>query len=216
MDYALARQNMVDCQLRTNKVTDSAVLAAMAALPREAFLPEALRVKAYSDGVVDISQQRSMMAPMTLARILQSLEIDRDDVGLVVASTTGYAAAVMGHVAGAVFGLSDDDTVTARASELCTDLRIDNVVPVTGPLTEGWPKEAPYDVILINGAIETIPDSLFEQLKEGGRLGAIVSEGGVGRAKLFLKTAGGASGTVLFDAQAQLLSDFMRPQEFVF
>jgi protein-L-isoaspartate(D-aspartate) O-methyltransferase len=216
MDYAKARRNMVDCQLRTNRVTDSVVLSAMGTLPRDKFVPVEMRAKSYSDSNLKLSPGRSMMAPMVLGKIFQSLEIGCDDIGLVIGSGTGYAAAVMGQMARAVFALEDDATVSAQAGELCTGLGLDNVVPVTGALEGGWPKEAPYDVIFVDGAVEALPDQLFSQLSDGGRLVAVVISGGIGRATRYLKRDGGKSGCVMFDAKAHLLSEFSQPQNFVF
>lgn len=216
MDSAEARRNMVDCQLRTNKVTDPAVLAAMGELPREAFLPEDLRPMAYSDGDLEIDDGRALMAPMTAARMFQCLDVGPDDVALVIGYSSGYAAAVMGRLVRVVFALEDDAGQSAETGEICTGLGLDNVVPVTGPLDKGWAKEAPYDVIFIDGAVETVPDALCDQLSEGGRLVAVVVENGIGRATRYLKSAVGRSGRVIFDANAQLLSDFRQPQSFVF
>ncbi len=216
MDYAQARRNMVDCQLRTNKVTDDALLEAMGSLPREEFVPADLRAKSYTDCDIEISATRSMMAPMTLARMFQSLEINRDDVGLVVGSGAGYAAAVMGQIARAVFALESNAEHQERISSLYTSLGLDNIVSVTGPLEKGWAKEAPYDVIYVDGAVETLPGELLEQLADGGKLVAVVVENGVGKATRFLRKDAGNSGSVIFDATAQLLTEFSRPQDFVF
>ncbi|HAT36443.1 MAG TPA: protein-L-isoaspartate O-methyltransferase [Rhodospirillaceae bacterium] len=216
MDTAEARRNMVDCQLRTNRVTDPAVLSAMGDLPREAFVPEDLRPLAYSDGELEVAEGRAMMAPMIAAKMFQSLEIASEDVVLVIGCASGYAAAVMGRMARVVFVLEDDPAISAKTGETCTSLGLDNVVPVSGPLREGWTKEAPYNAIFIDGAVEMVPEALCGQLVDGGRLVAVVVENGIGRATRYLKNASGQSGRVLFDAKAHLLSDFNQPQNFVF
>lgn len=216
MDYAQARRNMIDCQLRTNKVTDDALLEAMGTLPREEFVPAALRAKSYSDCDIGISATRSMMAPMTLARMFQCLKISRGDVALVVGSSSGYAAAVMGQIARVVFALESNAENQEQIGSLYTSLGLDNVVSVTGPLEKGWAKEAPYDVIYVDGAVESLPDELFEQLGDGGRLVAVVVENGIGRATRFLRKNARNSGSVIFDANAQLFAEFSQPQDFVF
>ena len=156
------------------------------------------------------------MAPMTAAKMFQCLEVDADDFALVIGCASGYAAAVMGRLARVVFALEDDAGQSAQTGEVCTGLGLDNVVPVSGPLDQGWPKESPYDVIFIDGAVEAVPDALCEQLSDGGRLVAVVVENGIGRATRYLKNAAGHSGRVMFDAKAHLLSDFAQPQNFVF
>jgi protein-L-isoaspartate(D-aspartate) O-methyltransferase len=216
MDYAQARRNMIDCQLRTNKVTDDALLEAMGTLPREEFVPAALRAKSYSDCDIGISATRSMMAPMTLARMFQCLKISRGDVALVVGSSSGYAAAVMGQIARVVFALESNAENQEQIGSLYTSLGLDNVVSVTGPLEKGWAKEAPYDVIYVDGAVESLPDELFEQLGDGGRLVAVVVENGIGRATRFIRKNARNSGSVIFDANAQLFAEFSQPQDFVF
>jgi len=216
MDYAQARRNMIDCQLRTNKVTDDALLEAMGTLPREEFVPAALRAKSYSDCDIGISATRSMMAPMTLARMFQCLKISRGDVALVVGSSSGYAAAVMGQIARVVFALESNAENQEQIGSLYTSLGLDNVVSVTGPLEKGWAKEAPYDVIYVDGAVESLPDELFEQLGDGGRLVAVVVENGIGRATRFIRKNARNSGNVIFDANAQLFAEFSQPQDFVF
>ena len=216
MDYAQARRNMIDCQLRTNKVTDEALLDAMGTLPREEFVPAELRAKSYADCDLEISATRSMMAPMTLARMFQCLQIGREDVALVVGGSSGYAAAVMGQIARVVFSLESSVEDQQRVGKLYTSLGLDNVVSVTGPLEKGWAKEAPYDMIFVNGAVETLPKELFEQLVDGGRLVTVVVDNGIGRATRFIKKKDTNSGSAIFDANAQLFAEFAQPQGFVF
>ena len=216
MDIIEARQNMVDCQLRTNKVTDAALLTAMGDLPREAFWPAELQAFAYSDGELCIGEGRSMLAPMTSARMLQCLELKTGDICLAIGRASGYTAAIMGRLASVVFALHDDKDVSAKTSSVCNQLGLDNVISVTGPLEKGWSKEAPYDAIFIDGAIEILPEGIMNQMADGGRLSAIVQENGVGRATRFLKSGAAQSGRVLFDAKAPVLPNFEMPQNFVF
>ena len=216
MDIDEARQNMVDCQLRTNKVTDAALLSAIGDLPREAFLPVDLQAFAYSDGELNIAEGRSMLAPMTSARMLQCLELKEKDACLVIGRASGYIAAVMARLAYVVFALCDDKMLSSETTSVCNQLGLDNVISVTGPLEKGWVKEAPYDAIFIDGAVEILPDVILDQMADGGRLTAIVQENGVGRATRFLKSGAARSGRVLFDAKAPILPNFELPQNFVF
>ena len=216
MDIDEARQNMVDCQLRTNKVTDAALLSAIGDLPREAFLPVDLQAFAYSDGELNIAEGRSMLAPMTSARMMQCLELKEKDVCLVIGRASGYIAAVMARLACVVFALCDDKMLSSENTGVCNQLGLDNVISVTGPLDKGWVKEAPYDAIFIDGAVEILPGVILDQMADGGRLTAIVQKNGVGRATRFLKSEAAQSGRVLFDAKAPILPNFELPQSFVF
>lgn len=214
MDFSTARRNMIDGQMRPNRVADEALLASIAEAPRELFVPEALRGVAYVDEDLKITPDRSLMEPVVLARLIQELSLSSSDAVLDIASGTGYAAAVMARLAGAVFALESDSALQATATGLFGDLALDNVVPVEGDLASGCPDHAPYNGILIEGAVEKIPPEVFEQLAEGGRLVTVLVENGIGRATLFRKDRGHLSHRVLFDASVPLLKEFRNPTTF--
>lgn len=214
MDYSTARQNMIDCQLKPNEVGDPALLASIAEAPRELFVPDSLREVAYVDEDLRISADRNLMEPVVQARLMQELALSPSDAVLDIASGTGYAAAVMARLAGAVFALEVDGNLQAKATDLFGDLALDTVVPVEGNLAEGCPAHAPYNAILIEGAVEELPNAILEQLAEGGRLATVVMENGIGRATLFRKDRGHFSRRVLFDANVPLLEEFRRPATF--
>lgn len=176
MDYAAARRSMVESQLRTNRVSDPLLVAAMAAIPREAFLPEALRSLAYRDEALPLAPGRFLMEPLAFARLAQMAEIRETDVVLAVGAGTGYGAAVAARMANAVVALECDKNLAATATRTLQDLPADTAVVVEGPLAAGYPKQAPYDVILLEGAVAEIPETLLAQLAEGGRLAAIVQK----------------------------------------
>jgi len=216
-DYAVARHNMVQSQVRTNKVTNERLLAAMSELPRESFLPQARRGVAYVDEDIPIDHGRYLMEPMVLARLLQCAEARPDDLGLVVGCATGYGAAVLARLCGTVVALENRPSLVEQATTLLTDLGVDNAAVVEGPLVEGYPKQAPYDVILFGGAVAQIPDALAAQLAEGGRMLAVVAnDSGMGCATLFTCRTGALSERVLFDAATPLLPDFEKQPGFVF
>lgn len=216
MDYADARRNMVDGQLRTNRVNDPRLLAAFETLPRERFVPEAARGFAYVDEDLPIGPGRWIMEPMVLGRLVQEAEIGESDSVLVIAAGTGYAAAVVASLAADVVALEEDAALAEQARVLLQDLEIDNVSVVTGSLREGYPEQAPYDVIFVEGAMEEVPAVYGDQLVEGGRLVCVVREPGeVGRARLFRKN-GSLSSRVLFDAATPVLESLRRPPTFVF
>ncbi len=221
-DYTTARTKMVDSQLRTQSVTDYNVLAAMGAVPREQFLPPASRALAYIDSDLLLAPAtpdapaRYMMEPAPLGRLAQLADIGEADVVLVVGCATGYSAAVLARLANSVVALEQDADLAARASETLTDLGVDNVAVVTGSLEAGYPSEAPYDVIFLDGAVEVVPATLFDQLKDGGRLVAVVGYGRSAAATLFNRSGSDIGSRVAFDADVQPLPGFRRPKAFVF
>jgi protein-L-isoaspartate(D-aspartate) O-methyltransferase len=208
MDFNTARRNMIECQLRPNKIVDEALIASMADAPRERFLPEELRGVAYVDEDLRISPGRSLLEPAIMARLLQELMLDPGDAVLDIASGTGYAAAVMARLAGSVFALESDPALQAKAAELFADLALDNVVPVEGGLTAGCADHAPFNAILIEGAVDSVPQAILDQLADGGRLAAIVMDKGIGRATLYRKDGAHLSHRVLFDAYVPELAEF--------
>jgi protein-L-isoaspartate(D-aspartate) O-methyltransferase len=216
MDFSTARKNMIECQIRTNKVVDEALLSSMGEAPRERFLPDGLRAVAYVDEDLKLNAERSLMEPMVLARLLQELALTPGDAVLDIASGTGYAAAIMARLVGAVFALESDADLQGRAAELFGELALDNIVPVEGDLTAGCAEQAPFNAILIEGAVDTVPAGILDQLADGGRLIAVVMDNGIGRATLFRKDGGHLSRRVIFDANLPVLTAFRNPAEFTF
>jgi protein-L-isoaspartate(D-aspartate) O-methyltransferase len=217
MDFAAARRNMVDSQLRTNRITEASLLAAMAEIPRERFVPDGLAAIAYVDEDIEIADRRYLMEPMVLGRLLQEAMPSADDAALSIACGTGYSAAVMSRLCGAVFALECESALASQATESLANLGADNVVVVEGPLDRGWPEQAPYNVILFDGAVSEVPAPIFEQLADNGRLLAvIVEENDVGRATLFHKFGGSVSHRILFDASVPMLPTLTKAAGFVF
>ncbi len=216
-DFALARHNMVEGQIRTNKVTDPALLDALAALPREQFVPAERRSAAYVDEDLRLAGERYMMEPMVLARLLQAAEPTRTDVALDVGCGTGYATAVLARVTATAIGLEADPALARAAGETLARLSIDNAIVVEGKLADGYPKHGPYDIVFVNGAVEEFPQALIEQLAEGGRLVGIRRTGaGPGAATLLLKRRGAVAGRTLFEAATPYLAGFAPKPRFVF
>lgn len=217
VDYATARFNMVESQLRTNRVIDRRLLEAFEAVPRERFVPERLRSIAYVDEDLRIARGRYLMEPMVLARLLEAAAIEAGDVALDIGCGLGYASAVMARLAGTVVALESDEALAKQAEALLQAEAVDNAVVVTGPLDQGYPGQAPYNVILIDGAVAEVPQSVSGQLAEAGRLVAVVKRGpGMGRATLHERVGGLVSGRELFDAATPLLPEFAREPGFVF
>ena len=216
MDYAAARQHMIDSQIRTSKVTDEALLAAFAAVPRELFVPDAARNLAYIDRPVPVAAERWLTEPMVLSRLIQTALPKAGEKILVVGSSVGYAGAILARIAGTVVMLESDSGLMARAKATLAGLGLQNLVLVEGPLAEGHAKLAPYNVILIDGGVEQIPPALTDQLAPNGRLVTVVLDKGIGRATLMQKAGNTVSGRVAFDAPAALLPGFGVPSRFVF
>ncbi len=217
VDFAAARLNMVESQLRTNKVTDLRLLDAFENLPRELFVPEPLRGIAYVDQDVTLGRGRFVMEPRVLARLLQAAQPGPEDMALDLGCGSGYATAILSRLVATVVALEDDAALAAAANRTLSELEIDNAVVVEGRLAEGYPKQAPYNVILLGGAVAEIPAAIADQLAEGGRLVAVVSAGpGLGRATLMRRDGGVISSRVLYDAALPMLPGFEAQPGFVF
>jgi protein-L-isoaspartate(D-aspartate) O-methyltransferase len=218
IDFATARRNMVDCQLRTNEVTDPLVIAAMAALPRESFVPKARQGIAYVDEDLPLLPGRWLMEPRVLARLVQTLELSPGDTVLDIGCGSGYDAALLGRLAGSVVAVECDVDLAAQATVMLSRLAADNVVVVTGPLEAGCPPQAPYDAILVGGAVAQVPEEIFRQLAPHGRLAAVVRESPAapGRAWLFVNEGGRASGRPVFDCSTPYLPGFAPVATFSF
>jgi len=218
-DFALARRNMIEGQLRPNRVTNVQLLTVIADLPRERFLPASVRSLAYADDDVPLGNGRYLMEPMILARLIQTLQAQPEDKALVVGSGAGYGAALLARLVKSVVALEADAALAGSAEQTIKALGIANVRQVTGKMEEGRSAEAPYDVILIEGAVQHIPPAIVAQLAEGGRLGAVIaapSAGILGLAQLVVKEGGVASGRPIFDAGTPALPGFMSPPRFTF
>lgn len=219
IDFAAARLNMVESQVRVNSVTDGRVIDAIAAIPRERFVPASRQGIAYMDEDIKISDgaaPRFLMEPRVFAKLAQLAAIGPDDLVLDVGCGTGYSTAVLSRLAGTVVGLESDEDLAARAGATLADLGVDNAMVVAGPLAGGYPKQAPYDVIFLNGMIGSVPEELRAQLRDNGRLVAVVGDGISGRARLFVRAGDTFSGRDAFDANIRFLPGFEPAESFVF
>jgi protein-L-isoaspartate(D-aspartate) O-methyltransferase len=224
IDFAAARRAMVDSQVRTCDVTNLRLIAALLEIPRERFVPEARAPLAYLDRDLPLDAGESpaggasrwLMKSMVLARLIQAADPGPQDRVLVVACGTGYAAAVLSRLAGAVVALDDDADFAARARSALSEVGAGNVTVVTGPLDRGAPSNGPYHVVLIDGGVETVPESLFDAIAPGGRLVAVVTTGSTGKAMFFQSVNGEIGGWPLFDATLPVLSAFRKAPSFVF
>jgi protein-L-isoaspartate(D-aspartate) O-methyltransferase len=229
VDFRAARRAMVDGQIRTNDVIDLELIDAMLDIPREAFVPERLAAVTYLDRDLALPTQdgaaRYLLKPAVTARLIQAADVGPKDRVLVVGSGTGYSAAVLSRLAGSVVALEEDPALAQAARTALDHLGLTMVASAIGPLTGGWPAAAPFDVILVEGGVEALPDALVAQLSEAGRLVAVVYggrgpeghvESSIGRAMLFRAVRGEVGGRTLFDASAPLLPGFRKAPTFVF
>jgi protein-L-isoaspartate(D-aspartate) O-methyltransferase len=208
-DFAAAREAMIDSQLRPQGVTDRAVLEAMARIEREKFLPSHTRPLAYVDRAVAIADGRFLAAPAVLGQLLTQMTPKRGQRALVVGAGTGYSSAILGALGLDVTAIECDPGLVAAARDLGLEI-------IEAPLDGGLAKNAPYDQILIDGAVEYIPDIIVDQLADGGRLGTAVIDRGITRLVVGRK-AGGAFGTLsIGDAGVPPLPGFSRPKAFTF
>lgn len=213
-DYEKARITMVDNQIRTTDVTSHSVLKAFLAVPREDFVPDAVKQIAYIDNDIEVAPGRYVFAASPLAKLLQLAAVTRDDSVLEIGCCTGYTAALLSHLAGAVVTVDSDETLLEGAKASLSGY--DNVMVAAGDLAKGHHAESPYDVIVISGAVEEVPAVLFDQLRDGGRLIAVVGHGNSAFATLFAKESGGVSATPQFNSSIRPLPGFLKAKEFVF
>jgi protein-L-isoaspartate(D-aspartate) O-methyltransferase len=216
-DFAQARRMMVEGQIRTNDVTDLRVLAAFDEVARERFVPPRWQPIAYLDRDVPVQETggaRCLLKPMVLAKMIQAAAVGEHERVLDVGCATGYSSAIFAKLAQAVVALEEDSALAEAATR--TLVGADNVKVVTGPLTKGWPHDAPYDVILLNGSTEVPPQTLLDQLANGGRLLAVVGRDPIGRGTVYRRSGTHVSAHREFDAVAPLLPGFSKPPAFVF
>lgn len=213
-DFATRRTMMVDTQVRPSDVTKFPIIAAMLHVPREQFVPAAKREAAYIGENLELAPGRVLLEPRNFAKMLDALDIQPDDLVLDVGAGLGYSSAVIARMAEAVVALEDEE-MASQAEAALAEAGADNVAVVTGALTEGAAQHGPYDAILIEGAVETVPAALIEQLKEGGRISAIFMEGALGVARIGYKIDGAMSWRDLFNGTAPVLQGFVKPREFV-
>lgn len=213
-DFAIRRRMMVDTQVRPSDVTKFPIIEAMLAVPREAFVPDALREAAYVGENLDLAPGRVVLEPRTLAKLLDALDIQPVDLVLDLGTGLGYAAAVLGRLADAVVAVEEDEGMAAEAQHVLAAQGVDNAAVVKGPLTQGAPRHAPYDAILIEGGVERVPPAITDQLRDGGRIGAVFMSGSLGTVRIGIKRAGTVTWRNAFNAAAPVLPGFAEERAF--
>lgn len=216
IDFTARRVAMVDTQVRPSDVTRLPIIQAMLDVPREVYVPDAQREAAYVGENLDLGQGRVILDPRTLAKMLEEVAIQPDELVLDLGSALGYSAAVIARLAQTVVAVEEDGAMAREAESLLSEQGVDNAAVVAGALTEGAERYAPYDVIVVEGGIETFPPALEAQLRPGGRAVAVFMEGELGVCRLGLKGEAGMSWRFIFNASAPVLPGFARARAFEF
>jgi protein-L-isoaspartate(D-aspartate) O-methyltransferase len=214
-DFQTRRTMMVDTQVRPSDVTKFPIIDAMLRVPREAFVPSGLREVAYVGENVEIAPSRVVLEPRTLAKMLDALDIGPGDLVLDVGCGLGYSTAVMARLAEAVVAVEETDGFAAEAEATLAREGVDNAAVIAGPLAAGAPKHGPYDVIAIQGGVEAVPQAIIDQIKDGGRIGALFMQGALGQVRIGFKEDDRMTWRFAFNAAAPVLPGFAAPRGFV-
>lgn len=213
-DSQALRTMMVDTQVRPSDVTKFPIIEAMLTIPREDYVPDAVRAAAYADAPVDLGGGRAMLEPRTFAKILDAVAIEPDDLVLDLGAGLGYSAAVIARMAEFVVALEEDEDLAAEAEARLAAAGIDNVAVMAGPLAEGDPRHGPYDVIVVEGAVQEVPLPILEQIKDGGRIVAIFDGNYLGTVRIGYRVGTDIDWRPAFDAAATVLPGFTAAPEF--
>ncbi|MCR8549893.1 protein-L-isoaspartate O-methyltransferase [Salipiger sp. P9] len=212
-DFATRRRMMVDTQVRPSDVTKFPIIEAMLKIPREAFVPDARREAAYAGRNVRLADGRVVLEPRTLAKMLDALNLDNDDLVLDLGSGLGYSAAVIARIAEAVVAVEEDEALAEEAQALLGE-HADNVILHTGPLAAGAAEHGPYDAIVIEGGVGELPAAIADQLKDGGRIACLFMDGALGTVRIGWKIDGAITWRFAFNAAAPVLPGFEKEVAF--
>lgn len=213
-DFATRRAIMVDSQIRPNDITKFPVIEALLHVPREEFVPEAWREAAYVSENIPLAPGRVLFEPRTFGKMLDTLDIQPDELVLDIGCGLGYSAAVMSRLAVAVVAVEENEAFAAEAQAALAAVEADNVVLHQGPLAEGAEKHGPYDVVFVEGAVAVVPEGIVAQMKEGGRIICLFQEGALGTVRIGRKIDGRIGWRHAFNASAPVVSGFEKQAAF--
>lgn len=213
-DFASRRVMMVDTQVRPSDVTKFPIIEAMLSVPREVYVPDDRREAAYIGENLPLGGGRVLLEPRTLAKLLDAMDLRPGEMVLDLACGLGYSAAVLARLVGTVVAIEEDEGMAADAQRLLSEEGVDNALVLAGPLVAGAAKHAPYDAIMVQGGVETVPEAVLDQLKDGGRIGAIFMDGPLGTAKIGYKSDGRVTWRPVFNAAAPVLDGFRMARAF--
>ncbi len=214
-NYETARDNMVESQIRTSDVTNRTLIQAFRSVKREAFVPNSKLALAYADKDIDLGEGSYLLRPRDFAKLVQAADIQPSDVVLDVACGRGYSTAILAQLAETVVALENSPEKVERATQLLLANDVANAAVIEGDLRSGASEHGPFDVIFVNGAISDVPRGWINQLNENGRIVAVMSHGGIGKASVFYRSGHTFGERILFDAHAPALEGFASPAEFV-
>ncbi|PTE21184.1 protein-L-isoaspartate O-methyltransferase [Cereibacter changlensis JA139] len=213
-DFSTRRLMMVDTQIRPSDVTKFPIIDALLAVPREVYVPRDRRETAYMSDNLPIGSGRVILEPRTFAKFLDALNIQPDEAVLDLGCGLGYSTAVIARLAEAVVAVEEDETLATEAQRTLSQEGVDNAAVIVGPLAEGAAKHGPYDVIMLEGGVETVPEALLAQLKDGGRIGCLFMEGALGVARIGYRIDGAMTWRSVFNASAPVLTGFALERTF--
>lgn len=219
VDFERARKVMLDNQIRPSGVTDRRVLKTLGRIPRENFVPESRRELAYIDDVHQLNTggvPRLLSSPAPFAKLIQLADIGERDKVLDLPCGSGYSTAVLADLAGEVIGLESEDDLARMATDNLSALGIGNARVLRGDIGQGAAAEGPFDVIVLEGAVEAVPEALFAQLKDGGRLVTLLRQGAVAVAHLYVRSGESVASRAEFNASLPPIEISKRPEQFVF
>ncbi|MGH1329754.1 MAG: protein-L-isoaspartate O-methyltransferase family protein [Paracoccaceae bacterium] len=214
-DYSQRRTMMVDTQVRPSDVTKFPIIEAMLSVPREDFVPDDRREAAYMGENFPLGGGRVMLEARTLAKMLDALDIQPDELVLDLGCGRGYSSAVIARMAEAVVAVESDEAMVSEAEDALSKIGADNVAVVCGDVAQGAPKHGPYDVITLQGAVEHLPEAILDQLKEGGRIACLFAEGALGIMRIGYKIDGALTWRFSFNAAAPVMAGFEARRAFV-
>ena len=215
-DFATRREMMVDTQVRPSDVTKFPIIDAMLRVPREVYVPDDQIEAAYAGRNIEVGKNRVILEPRTYAKMLDGLNLDRGNLVLDLGCAYGYSSAVIADMVEAVVAVEEDATMAREAARLLVEQGVDNAALVEAPLAVGAPEHGPYDAIILEGAAEIVPDAILAQLKDGGRIAVLFSEGALGVARIGYKVNGSVSWRFDFNAAAPVVPGFEKARDFVF
>lgn len=215
VDFAQRRTMMVDTQVRPHDVTKFPIIDAMLSVPREAFVPDAMRDLAYVGGPIDLGDGRQLLDPRSIGKILDVLELKPGQLVLEIGPGLGYTTALLTRLVEAVVAVEEDAALASEAEAILSAQGVDNAAVIQGPLIEGSAKHGPFDAIAIFGGVETVPEPLLDQLKDGGLIVAVFMDAALGEVRVGHKTSGRVSWRMAFNATAPILPGFEKAETFV-
>lgn len=217
MDFAAARQIMVDSQIRPNDVTDLGVIAAFLTTPREMFTPKARQSVAYGELEIETSEGRALWTPRDTAKLIAAAQPSTGELALVIGAGAGYEAAILARLVDTVIAMDEDTVVVEAMGERFAALEIDGAVSVEGKLADGMQDQGPFDLIFVCGMVEHVPKAWTDQLVDGGRLAVVVQiDRDLGRARLYRKAGDTISHLDIFDTRPPKFEAFNQPKAFQF